>query len=142
MYEKNKKLSRRIFEDIWNKKSPVLFDELYEPNCIIHTPDGEVKGVKELRKFYDTYITAFPDCKINLEYLIAEDDKVMSAYTFNGTHKGKLMDISPTGKQVTVRGMAIAQFANGKIIEERNLWDTLSLMEQLDAVPVHEHAWK
>jgi steroid delta-isomerase-like uncharacterized protein len=142
MFENNKNVSRRIIEEIWNKKNPTLMNELYASNCVVHTPEGELKGTKRLREFYDTYLTAFPDFHIKLDYLIAEDDKVMTAYTFTGTHKGRLMDISPTGKQVAVKGMAIGQIAEGKVVEERNLWDTLSLMEQLGAVPVHEHAWK
>jgi steroid delta-isomerase-like uncharacterized protein len=142
MFEDNKKVSRRIIEEIWNKRNPALMNELYAPNCVVHTPEGELKGTKSLRQFYDAYLTAFPDCHIKLDYLIAEDDKVVTSYTFTGTHKGQLMDISPTGKQVAVRGMAVGKMADGKVVEERNLWDTLSLMEQLDAVPVHAHAWK
>ncbi len=142
MYEKNKQLSRRIIDEIWNKKNVKLFNELYMPNCVVHTPEGELKGTTKLREFFDTYLTAFPDLNIKLDYQIAEDDKVLTAYTFTGTHKGKLMDVPPTGKRVTVRGMAVGQIKDGKIFEERNLWDTLSLMEQLDAVPMHAHAWK
>lgn len=142
MFEKNKQLTRRIIEQVWNRKNPALINEVYASNCVVHTPDGELKGTVGLREFYDRYLTAFPDCRIKLDHLIAEDDKVMTVYTFTGTHKGRLWDISPSGKQVTVKGMSICQIVDGKVVEERNLWDTLSLMEQLGAVPIHEHAWK
>jgi len=142
MAEKNKKLGRRIVEEFWNERKPQLINELYDPDCVIHTPDGELKGREGIRELFDTYVTAFPDSRLTVEYMLAEDDKVMTAYTFTGTHKGRLMDISPTGKQVSVRGTAVCQIRNNRVVEERDLWDTLSMMEQLGAVPVHEHTWK
>ena len=76
-----------------------------------------------------------PDFHSTIEDVIAEGDKVVTRQTFRGTHTGDLMGIPPTGKQVTMSGIVISHFANGKCVE---LWannDDLGLLQQLGVVP-------
>ena len=44
MSEQNKATVRRIVEDHWNKKNPALIGELFATDCVLHTPDGALKG--------------------------------------------------------------------------------------------------
>ena len=55
----------------------------------------------------------------------------MSRWTGRGTHKGDLIGIAPTGKQVTVTGISIQRIANGKIMEEWSTYDMLGMLQQL-----------
>jgi predicted ester cyclase len=63
------------------------------------------------------YRTAFPDLQVPTEDMIAEVDKVVTRWTARGTHKGDLMGIPPTGKQVTVTGILIGRFEGGTFVE-------------------------
>jgi predicted ester cyclase len=45
------------------------------------------------------------------------------------------MGIPPTGKEVTVKGIAICRFVEGKEVEHWGLANELSLLQQLGAVP-------
>jgi predicted ester cyclase len=66
---------------------------------------------------------------------MAEGDKVVARYTTVGTHEGDFMGVSRTGKQVTMTGVVIARFVNGKVVETWDFFDTTGLMEQLGVVP-------
>ena len=59
----------------------------------------------------------------------------MSCPAARGTHRGDLMGIPPTGKQVTLSAMNIFRVANGKFVEQWVNSDDLDLMQQLGVIP-------
>ncbi len=136
MSEANRTIVRRILEDLWNKKAPALIDEIYASNYVLHSADSTLHGPAGYRQIYTTNVTAFPDCHFTIEDIVTEGDKVVTRFTFRGTHQGDWRGIAPTGKQVTVQGIAILRTASGKVVEEWAVWDTLSRMQQLGVVPM------
>jgi len=134
--EENKALVRRAFEEVWNQGKLDVIDEIFAADFVyhiagspdIHGPDGE-------KQFVTMHRTAFPDIKFTVEDWIAEGDKVVTRWTFTGTHKGELMGISPTGVQVTMTGISIGRIAGGKIVEVWGNADSLGMLQQLGAVP-------
>jgi predicted ester cyclase len=79
--------------------------------------------------------TAFPDLRLTVEEFITEGDKVVARWTSQATHKGDLMGIAPTGKQVKQTGIAIYHIVGGKVVEEWAERDMLGFMQQLGAIP-------
>jgi steroid delta-isomerase-like uncharacterized protein len=137
MSELNKKVVRRLFEEVWNKGNLPLADELFTPNYAHHdasTPDVG-RGPESEKKRATLYRSAFPDIRLNIEDIIAEGETVMARWSCRGTHKGDLSGIAPTGKQFNISGVSIARFANGKMAEGWVNWDALGLMQQLGVVP-------
>lgn len=133
MSEENKALLRRWMEEI-NKGSLALFDELYA-DCVYYSPaTGELKR-EALKQFMASLLAAFPDGRWTVEDQVAEGDKVVTRWSFIGIHQGELMGVAPTGKQVTTSGMTIDRIVEGKVVEEREEWDTLGMMQQMGAVP-------
>lgn len=55
------------------------------------------------------------------------------AYKIHGTHNGDFLGIAPTGKTVEARGMQIARYEDGKIVERWGSSDELGLVKQLGA---------
>ena len=109
--EENKAIVRRATEELFNKNNLAVIDELYATNFVSHgtpamTPDRE--GYKQ---FVTMSHTALPDFHTTIEDMIAEGDKVVQRFTARGTHKGEFMGIPPTGKQVTITGIAIDRIA-------------------------------
>lgn len=79
--------------------------------------------------------SAFRDLQIKLEDQFAHDDRVVSRFTILGTHKGELMGLQPTGKKISVSGISIFRFKDGKAVEEWIEEDGgLGLMRQLGAI--------
>lgn len=131
--EENKAVVRRIFEEVWNKGNLVVAGELMAD--VLHFAGQDFKGPENLKQMVAMTRTAFPDGHTKIEDMVAEGDKVVCRITFTGTHKGEYMGIAPTGKQVTMIGIAISRFAGGKEAEVWAIEDTLGMMQQLGVVP-------
>jgi len=136
--EENKALYWRIYDNILNKGNLSIIDEFVAPNYIYHDPHNPLNSPDELKQGMSAYRTAFPDMRFTVEEMVAEGDKVAKRWKFVGTHKGELMGIAPTGKEVTVTGMSMGRFANGKLAEEWEAADMLGLMQQVGAIPTPE----
>ncbi len=134
--EDNKALELRIFEEVWNKGNLAVVDELSDENVVNHNPPGPLlQGSEAFKQFVLMYRSAFPDTHITIEDQIAEGEKVVTRWTARGTHKGELMGIPPTGKQVTVTGISISHIVGSKVVESWTNFDVLGMMQQLGVVP-------
>jgi predicted ester cyclase len=77
----------------------------------------------------------FPDMKWTVDEQIAEGEKVVSRFTWTGTHKGEFMGIPPTNKKVKVWGVVIDVIRNGLFSESRIIMDSVGLLQQLGVMP-------
>jgi len=59
-------------------------------------------GPEELKQLFSIYFNAFPDLHADIEDIIAEGDRVAIRVMCRGTHKGEIMGIAPTGRQIKV----------------------------------------
>jgi len=133
MSEENKDLARRSWELLENLD---ILDEVYATDLVWHEPDQDIQGLEEARQFVSMYKTAFPDLSATVEDVIAEGGKVVTRYTVRGTHQGEMEEFGPpTGRQVEVKGITIHRVEDGKIVEEWERYDNLSLLQQLGLAP-------
>jgi steroid delta-isomerase-like uncharacterized protein len=131
----NKEVVRRLNVEPWEGNMGVI-DELAAADYVGHDPAmPEMHGPDAIKEFITGYLAAFPDGMITIEDQLAQGDMVATRWTGHGTHKGELMGIPATGKQVTVSGITISRVAKGKVVEEWSNWDTLGMLQQLGAVP-------
>ncbi len=79
--------------------------------------------------------SAFPDFKATIDDILAEDDKVVLRMTWNGTQKGEFLGVPATGKRVSFGVIDIIRIANGKLVEHWGQMDSMSMMQQLGAIP-------
>ena len=86
------------------------------------------------------YRNAFPDLHFQLEDVIAEGDRVVSRITASGTHERDLPGIPATGRHVSVSGIVIARYEDGKAVEDWVSFDFLGLFQQLGIVPSMQRA--
>jgi predicted ester cyclase len=134
MSEENKELVRRSWAESGHNLD--IFDEVYTPDALWHLPDRDIRGVEEMKQYVTTYINAFPDASVTVEDEIAEGDKVVNRFTIRGTHQGETEELGPpTGRQMEQKGMAISRIEGGKIVEEWQAYDNLSVMQQLGLAP-------
>ena len=132
--EENKALTRRGYEAL-NQRNWAAFDALVAPDIVFHNASTTIQGLEPYKQFISMYFTAFPDTHLFIEDIIAEGDNVVVRQTFQGTHKGDLMGIPPTGKQATATGISILRWANGKAVEQWANYDDLGLLQQLGVIP-------
>jgi steroid delta-isomerase-like uncharacterized protein len=133
--ENNKAVTRRIAEEIFNRRIMSSFSELMDANIVIHMTSGDFKGYEGFSQMLAPYYAAFPDLQQTIDMEIAEGDKVMIWQTMSGTHKGSLMGIPPTGKKFSIQEVIIERFVDGKAVETWGIADLLGMMQQLGLVP-------
>ncbi len=133
--EENKAIALRTSE-IVNQKNPDLIEEFYPPDFVWHEPDQDIRGYEQAKQLSSTFFAAFPDAQITNEDVIAEGEKVVRRYTTRGTHQGETEVFGPpTGRQVELKGITIHRIEGGKIVEEWESYDNLSMMKQLGLAP-------
>jgi steroid delta-isomerase-like uncharacterized protein len=135
MSEENKEKARRSWE-IVNQRDPDLIERIYPADLVWHEPDQDIRGYEQAKQFVSTFFKALPDINITVEDVIAEGDKAVTRYTIRGTHQGETEDFGPpTGRQMELKGITIHRFEDGKIVEEWEAYDNLSVLQQLGLVP-------
>jgi predicted ester cyclase len=66
---------------------------------------------------------------------LTDGDFVAFPWQATGTHKGAFAGVAPTGKQVTLNGINIERFRDGKVVEHWSQFDTVGLLRQMGALP-------
>jgi steroid delta-isomerase-like uncharacterized protein len=118
--------------DAWNRGDYDAYLDLYAPDVVYA---GVGSGLESVSQFYRPFWSAFPGGQLMLDQEIAEGDKLAVRFHFDAEHRGELMGIPPTGKAVTLSGITILRFADGKCVERWSQSDFLGLLQQLGAIP-------
>lgn len=134
--EDNKKTQQKFGEAI-NSGNLENLRDLVSEDVKDHDPaPNQGPGPQGYIDFFTMMRNAFPDMEVEVETLVAAEDKVAFAYTLTGTHKGEFMGVPSTGKKIKARGMQISRFKNGKLVERWGSSDELGILKQLGVKPV------
>jgi steroid delta-isomerase-like uncharacterized protein len=127
----------RFGREVLNGKNLAAIDEIAAEDFVeLDPPPGQTPNRDGLKSFLaNVSFPAFPDQRWITEEQIADGDKVVTRFTWYGTHQGTFMGIPATGRQVAVKGVVIDRVVNGKWQDSRILMDNLSLLQQLGALP-------
>jgi predicted ester cyclase len=134
--EQNIAVSRRVFEEVINEGKLEVAEEVVRPTTRVVVPFTHPgHGVAGLQKIATSLRGGFPDIHIEIEDVIAVDDRVVLRWrTSRQTHGGMYRGLPPTGKEVRITGMTIFRFENGKIEEFWLEMDQLNGARQMGAV--------
>lgn len=128
----NKKFMTHFIEEVINNKNLNAADELVIENFIEELPfPGQGPGRDGLKYALQSMFTGFPDMKWTVEEQIAEGEKVVTRFSWTGTHQGEFMGIAPTNNSVRIWGVVIDVIKNGLFAESRIIMDNVSLLQQL-----------
>lgn len=126
--------TQKQFGEAINSGNLEKFKELMAPNVLDHDPaPDQGPGPEGFIRFFETFRSAFPDLKVEVDQMVADEDNVSIAYTVTGTHKGDFMGVPATNKAISARGVQIARFENGKIVERWGSSDELGILKQIGA---------
>ena len=125
----------RQFYDSFNSGNFNEFDKFMTSDIIEHNPDpfikSDKKGAEYVKEVTQTYKQAFPDLKMEPDYIVEEGDKLIAHLKITGTHTGNLGDIPPTNKKINVEAFDMVCFKDDKASEHWQVFDTFGLMNQL-----------
>jgi steroid delta-isomerase-like uncharacterized protein len=130
----NKALVRRFYEEVYVNWNMALADQLISPQFTSHDwPERGPTGPRAFRDYYSAIRSAVPDARYEVDDLIAEDDKVVVRWRLLGTHKGNFRGIAPSGRPITLKGIAIYRVEDGKLMERWVVSDLHGLLEEIGA---------
>jgi len=128
----NKELVRRFYKDVYVDWNMALVDEVLSPRFVSHDwPEDGPIGPEGFRIFYSAIRSALPDARYAVDDLIAEGDRVVVRWRLLGTHLGFFRSIAPSGRPVTLKGIAIYRVDEGKLMERWVVSDLHGLLEEI-----------
>jgi predicted ester cyclase len=127
----NKALVRRFYKEVYGDWNMALVDQIVSPRFISHDwPEGGPTGPKAFRDYYAAIRSAVPDARYVVDDLIAEGDRVVVRWRLLGTHKGNFRGIAPTGRPITLKGVAIYRLERGTLVERWVVSDLYGALEE------------
>ena len=137
MTEMSETVVRRFVEDAFNGRDLDVLDEIVAEDFTNHDPafPGLPQGREGLKQTFAGYWSVFPDMQATTVHLISDEDKVALLVSLRGTHRGELMGIPPTEREVSIRVVEIFRLAGAQIAERWGVVDRTALMKQLGVVP-------
>jgi steroid delta-isomerase-like uncharacterized protein len=132
----NKALVTEFIDALFTRGDLNAVDRYLAPGFVNHDPfTGFAPDLEGFRRIGQVFREGFPDWHSQLEALIAEGDLVTERFTARGTHRGEIMGVPPTGREVVLAGINIFRVQNGKLVERWGRTDDLGLLQQLGIVP-------
>jgi steroid delta-isomerase-like uncharacterized protein len=126
----------REYNDAWNRRDWARYRELLHPEYTYTGGDGQAqKGQDAGLAVGQMFATAFPDGRIDVQSIHAAGNIAIVEFIGRGTHKGDLMGIAPTGRQISIPVCEVYELRDGKIHSERQYMDMLHMMQQLGVAP-------
>ena len=112
---------RRLIEEVMNAGDLDAIDELYTPRM-----------AAAARRWIAPFLNAFPDTRMEIVELIAENDTVVGRFRCSGTHLGPWRGRPPTGRRFErVDEVYIYRVRDGRISEAWGIEDNRSRERQL-----------
>ena len=138
--ERNKTCIRNLIGAVINARRLELCDRYLAADRVDHQdyglPPGAADGHEGFKRVLGLFFEAFPDLHLEIEFVIAEGDRLMCHISTTGTHAGSLMGMAPTGKKFKVASTDIFRFNDqGKVSDHWGVFDTLGMMVQLGLAP-------
>ena len=133
--EENKEVARKCIK-LWCEGNLDELDEIVAPSMVYINPvfPKEFNGIEEFKEGIKGYRSIFPDSTIEILDEVAENDRVVLYIRASAIHQGKFGIIPPTGNKVNWTAMIKYRVSNGKVVEQIDVEDFLSLLQQLDFV--------
>lgn len=117
----------RWFEEVWNLRRLPTIDELLDDESVCYSELGPIRGRAGFReRMFQPFLAAFPDLRVIVEDLIAEEDKVAVRWTAQGTHSGSGLGLKKTDNPVRIHGMTWIRVEEGRI---REGWQASNMSE-------------
>ena len=117
----HKQTVRRLVADGINGGRDELFDELF-------TPETAARA----REWFGAFRVSFPDMRMEIVDLVAEDDRVVARFACSATHTGEWRGHAPTGRRFErIDEVYFFTFDHDRIAEAWGIEDTLERFRQL-----------
>jgi steroid delta-isomerase-like uncharacterized protein len=135
MLEQNRHIARQFIAAFAAADTRTLARIVAEHMVDHNLAPGQRPGRKGVLDASEMFRVAFPDLKITIESLVADEERVSVTGKMSGTNQGALMGAPPTGKTASFAYMDMYAIAHGQIAEVWHVEDLAGMMRQLGLLP-------
>ena len=130
---RNKAAVVRFNRDVIERGDQDAFAELMAPGFVNRTaPPGFSPGADGMRYMFEEVLRpALPDLRVEIHDQVAEGDKVTTRKTLRGTHKGPLLGVPATGRELAISVIDIVRLEDGKYAEHWGVNTLAAVVAQL-----------
>ena len=121
--------------EAFNAGDSSRFAEFMAPVSTSHFPGMPPLSRDQFLGLLSAMRSGFPDLRVSIDSQVAEGDTVVTTWTFKGTHRGDMQGIPATGKDVTMQGVTIDRFEGRAVVDHREFFDQLGMLQQLGVIP-------
>ena len=124
---------REAIEELYQKGNVRIIDDLFAADYVGYSaakPEG-LRGIEQIEDHVISVRKSFPDLHLSIDDMTATGNSVVARWTARGTHKGEYRGIAPSNTKISVPGITVYRFEDGKIAESWAQWDLGGLMQQL-----------
>jgi steroid delta-isomerase-like uncharacterized protein len=135
MPEDAKSLVRQFYDAVGAGNFSVI-DELVADDFVDREVFPGLEANREgVKQFFAMVRSAFPDLRMEVREMLADDDLVAVRVIATGTHEGEFMGMSSSGRRIEVQVFDIFRIRDGQVTEHWGLMDAMTMMQQLGGVP-------
>ena len=126
---------RRFYEEMNTGRKLEIAGELFTDDHVLHDPQVPGgTGPQAMAEVIAVYQQG-ADGVWTIEEIFSAGDRVVVRWTGTGTHLGEINGVPATGNRIRVDGITIHRISGRKIAETWQVWDTLSLLQQIGVIP-------
>jgi predicted ester cyclase len=126
---------RQWFREVWDEGREEAIDRLMAPDSIVHGLVGPgappLGGPEPFKELFRTFREALGDLQIAVEKTVVQGDVCAAYCRVKGRHVGHAFGGPPTGKSVEFSGITIARVRDGRLSEGWNVFDFLTMYQQI-----------
>jgi predicted ester cyclase len=133
MLEENKALVRRYYDHAFGDISGI--EDIVAGTFVDHHfPPDMPPGPDGVKKFFTEFVPGiFSDMRLEIDFLLAEGDKVDCHFVVYMKHTGDGAGIPPKGNDLRVPAISTFQIADGKLAEAWEIYDAGDMVAQMQA---------
>lgn len=133
---KNENILSEFIEQVWNKKDFSVIEKYVDSEYTIHLDtadpwEGKTLNHKEFKERLKYTFNSFPDIHFSIQETISDENHIAISWIMSGTNLGMLGEIPATGKAIRTSGITIYYFKNNKINGHCQVFDRMTVFQQL-----------
>jgi steroid delta-isomerase-like uncharacterized protein len=117
--------------EAWNSGEVALYLELYGEGIKLHAGTYDFPDKKSVEDMYKGFFAATSGLRLDIHETFGHENQLAARYTVTGTHTGELMGIPPTGREISITGITIMHFEDGKVVERWDVDDSVEAFSKL-----------
>lgn len=119
----------------WNSK---VLDDIIHPECAFRTvsylsPANSLVGIEGAKKRLEISQQSFPEAEWNILEMFSGESHVVVHWHLRARHMGSMFGIPAKGAIISMEGMTLFKFKEGRINQIIQFFDSQDVVNQLEA---------